>query len=878
MNLSRIVLFSLILFLNCLPQSRNLNLVLLIDDGQEPQNGGPYTADLVVALSQKASSILVSETILYFFLSTKKKLEEFPGHLKKLPKQELSKLPKKISNLLNEIWKILPIIYDLNNLLDHINKLKEILAKLDAYKIEQEFIGKIRTAIEKLEKHIADNPQSYAKLGEHEYTQSIEIINSISQLFNELNNALIKLQSSIPNYLNNKFYTMFIFNLNEWHIYKHAQAPLYLLIPKIYEEQTKKEYEAHKASLKELEKKRAELEQMKATMPEAEYKKQLEMLELVSVAPKERKTEGETKAVKEYSAREMALGLKVDHANLLTPLTFTTPNDLLNFIARDFDQKAGMAVFLAEPPAFAYKELKQFFVEGRSSEFGSWLIYMGGHGIYATIPEHIELQIEEKLRQFKKLLGKVQTNLQALNQPELKVVGQETGQLAKEYNKLFIAYLAVYAKESIFSPEAEEAEHFLDMLNNKDTTLESFAVSNQLDWEKLINKQNLANYLTMIIDVLTKMTKQETMISTEEKTKKEREITTAFIAGLPYEEFRDFIHFLSRSMHTSFLYVLTCFGGGFIMQQIIKYVQILETEEQQILKSVSPGFIIAMGALPDVSVAGTRLSESTPNFDNFFADLRKFFSRAMPFKEDPIKTILKNIALRGRGESIKGGFEEWRHGISSVASVYFPGGKLIHTPEIDKEIMVLTKAKLKALELVIPGKKERVEKKVEPIDTRGKSAVLIYPTEIHAPVILGFDSKKQATALVPMISNQVHFDLIDTTKNDKPLTLKIFLEHSIVDTRPVIPRIFTIKRLLCNNYKKSGLKGDILELSDVLIKSTISFQPKTENIIWNVLFTLNGKIFHGTMIDEEDEEGRFITNPEWKEITQEEAEKMRKET
>ena len=191
--------------------------------------------------------------------------------------------------------------------------------------------------------------------------------------------------------------------------------------------------------------------------------------------------------------------------------------------------------------------------------------------------------------------------------------------------------------------------------------------------------------------------------------------------------------------------------------------------------------------------------------------------------------------------------------------------------EIDKEIMVLTHAKLKALELIIPKKKE----KIEPIDTAGKSGLLFYPTIINVSVLLGVDGRGHATALVPMAvdSSVYQFNLIDASKID----LLTFLRESIIDFRSVKPRTFNINELRCANYKDSGLpENNPLILYNVTIKSTVTPIQYGETITWNIEFMLIDSdkqevVYRGMMEDTYKDPkrgtGRTVSNPTWQKVS-----------
>lgn len=634
------------------------------------------------------------------------------------------------------------------------------------------------------------------------------------------------------------FYHGASFTVNDWHLYKHVHAPIYLLIPKTYATRTEKEWAQYHVSA----------------------------------------TEQETK---EYTPRERALGLTVDHAAIMQPLpaTIADAEHLLKFIFDNLSTKAGLdALFADESAPFQLPALQQCFVLGRQADRGFWNIFMSGHGFYQKKSnEVVRKEAREKEQKAKLVLAKLlKEAVQSLPATGETVAEKDNVLFRREMNKLFIAYLLM-SNENIFDPQEEMATAFLHDILRGNALIEQLIRNHQI--EPIVqNKLLLRNYLAM----LQKGVEQEIseMRTAESLTEPAKENSSS-IAGLSLEQFKDLLNFLNRKVKTSFMYYTTCFGGGFNAKQVRLYLQQLETTEKKALDDMSSSFIVAAGSLTDDVVAGFNIyGELIPlNFVGFFNDLQQFFLRDSTFKKDPISTILKNVSIRNRGKSD----EKYLHGISDIPLVYIPGAGIMHAQEVDEEIMVLTNVKLKALELVIPKKKAAVEA----IKTAGKSGLLFYPTDIKAPVIIGVDSKGQPTALVPMTvdPSTYTFNTIDASA----IPFNTFLRKSIMDVRSVMPRTFVIQELRCTNYKDSGLPGSegaVLILRNVIIRSTITSVLYGENIQWDISFTVVGAgkevAFNGTMLDSYSDPkkgtGRSISMPVWKQVssTEHKEEKERK--
>ncbi|MDZ4123821.1 MAG: hypothetical protein U1E02_06540, partial [Hydrogenophaga sp.] len=133
------------------------------------------------------------------------------------------------------------------------------------------------------------------------------------------------------------------FSCQDWSMYKHTQADLYLLIPKTYEERALKNF-----SLK-----------------------------------------NDPKTPTTVTSRELTLGLAVDHADMLAPLQ--SEKDLFSELKKTWETITMKILGKVDTLAYLYFKnrpvavdaLKNFFIVGKGNEYGYWNIYLIGHGWYS---------------------------------------------------------------------------------------------------------------------------------------------------------------------------------------------------------------------------------------------------------------------------------------------------------------------------------------------------------------------------------------------------------------------------------------------------------------------------------------------------------------
>lgn len=889
--------------------TRSLNLVLVVGSSNKlPPAGDPLINEFALAIKQKVAAIITNENTLFNFLTFRQQ-ESTPENrelyvqrkeekrknkiLQELYAQfnkECDSLKKKLDQDILEIDQLLASQQftnitikmnkpsELQSLVNVLDTIAALNIGVDVIPIKDE-IGIINDIYTAYEQYPITNTQfTLERLG-----KSLDFLRTMLERFEREQRALQEallttllkktdIEIELKSQKSAKAYLKIPFIVSDWHIYKHAQAALYLLVPKNYAQDIEKEYEQFlqkleaEAKLKSESERltKIEIEKLEAELKTASADRQKEIKAEIERLRKEtsRSTRTEAKpgialrdcadpAALQYSAKEKALGFVVDHSEVLTALSdVTTEENLLAYIKKGRNEPAlGFDVLF--PPTtyydFPLNKLKQMFVVGKAPELGSQNICMMGHGMY--VREREILVAPDDPREWLDAVNSIKDTARdiysGLLSPQALLNKEEFDSYNSTINKLLNAY-DEQTNQGMFN--------FIDEFRDKSRELMEIATRLTINPTLFDNRQLFAQYL------YTLATKVEKAINEADAQRKKYMTTPSkhgTIAGLVDNEFKDWIKFLYRCIKTSFLCVTTCYGGGANLEMVRTHMQFLENEENRTFKDLSGSFIIATVTLTDIpSLAPSRVDkEHYLNFAAFFADLKKYFSQDSTFAKDPIATILSHVTTRKRDFAAKD-----IYGITGIGSVYFPGIGIARAQSIDSEIMILTQTKLKSYELIIPGKKT----KVEPIKTQGKSALLIYPTNIKAPVLLGVDSQNQPTALVPMVANKVTFDEIDAST----ISLLDLLKKSIMNIRSITPRTFEIKLLRCKNYPHSGLSEDanvVLTLHDLSATSAVAPTPSGETINWTVRFSMIGpddRRINFTDTMQEASEG-VINDPQW---------------
>ena len=384
----------------------------------------------------------------------------------------------------------------------------------------------------------------------------------------------------------NIFYKNISFILSDWLILKLGSAPFYILIPKSFM---------------------------------AESEKALKQLRIAAASENEAKEAAEEKGGKEakgtlenYTDQELAVGLAFNHPEIMQPIpsSITTEKDFLQFLVDHMTFKMGIdalrqSSLLSTESSIKIDAIQACFIPKQYLHYSFWNIYMIGHGMYKKIitPQQQYEFVTKTREQAIKTSVMLHFVLRTLPKEENTPSKQEIDKFNKEMNRLFIAYL-IAMNQNVFDPDEEVAELFLQIFLERHPLVVNLIKDQSID-PIIENQLLLAKFVEAFIEQLTSETlelyKESERLQAEVKSGKTVEYPPV-IAGLKLEQEKALLRFLTQSVNTSFLYIITCFGEGFNAEQIRQYITQLEKSEKRTLADVPSNFIIALGSLTDATV------------------------------------------------------------------------------------------------------------------------------------------------------------------------------------------------------------------------------------------------------------------------------------
>lgn len=269
----------------------------------------------------------------------------------------------------------------------------------------------------------------------------------------------------------------------------------------------------------------------------------------------------------------------------------------------------------------------------------------------------------------------------------------------------------------------------------------------------------------------------------EEKLKEQAAQVKAIIAGMPVAAFQNFLEFLN-TMGTDFLYVSSCYGGGYNLVQGYQ-----KQNDEMAIKPLKLGYFVVVGALTDESTRG-----GTLKFKEFFHAINNLFSPKTTLK-NPFEEILKPVSSRF---------------IQNLPSIRYPGSlNYFKVIDVDKKTEIITYALVTA---------KSIEKK--PIIIKNKEAILLYPIEVAVPLKITEMIKEPLKiggvvipALVSMIPGNA-FHVLQEMAINAPidrLIKEMFFFFAIPSEK-----IFLMQTLSASNYVDSGLPK--AEMHNVMIQ------------------------------------------------------------
>ena len=270
------------------------------------------------------------------------------------------------------------------------------------------------------------------------------------------------------------------------------------------------------------------------------------------------------------------------------------------------------------------------------------------------------------------------------------------------------------------------------------------------------------------------------------------------IAFLYIDEFKKLLLFLENKLSTSFLYYLTCYGGGY--NTILAFMEKITDRVKKIAKSIQINFVIASGSATDapatasqIGLAKTSAGQTTTplcteqtcpgnkllqsiksplDFNLFFELLHNPFSSDQPISKDSWIKIFKSInPIKSRG------------GAKNIPLIKFPGQPFIPVTGINENSVFISYEKVK--------KHEEENRPIEIKKANQTKSILLSPSIINAPIHIDTTSEIHFLSLITGISLH-HISNLTIGKNTFLQEKQRNPEHSMLNS---IASFFMLKPL-----------------------------------------------------------------------------------
>lgn len=303
---------------------RPLNAIIIFDKGSTENT---YTGAMALryhlqdALRQKVAPILVTGSILHSFHTRRtkatQKLKNDPSFI------------EKIQNIVTEQKKVEQTVDDINH-----------------------SITDLQTKITNILKDAAQNPHYQTQLAQL-YTEKINLEAKKIALNKQLSLEGTHTDKTID--LINLYCAQVVpFNFNEWYVYKHVKSDIYLLIPQLYKQYLKNNWQAIQKNNQK---------------------------DITKITQKNGITE-----------QELMLGFMVDHTNILIPIKNIEEldkqlNNTWGTLKRKLLMPSIVSDFMNLDTIHTIDPLLSFFVTSHKYNplYGLWNIYLIGHGLTSLL-------------------------------------------------------------------------------------------------------------------------------------------------------------------------------------------------------------------------------------------------------------------------------------------------------------------------------------------------------------------------------------------------------------------------------------------------------------------------------------------------------------
>jgi hypothetical protein len=206
------------------------------------------------------------------------------------------------------------------------------------------------------------------------------------------------------------------------------------------------------------------------------------------------------------------------------------------------------------------------------------------------------------------------------------------------------------------------------------------------------------------------------------------------IAGLTFNGYIRFLKFLSQETSTSLLYVSTCFGGGYALDQVKAEVNTSLNEAGQGMAGVTPDFPIVIGALTDAPSSAAKAQAN--NLKGFFRAIKNYLNGILTneyFEQHNIQSHDPIAFIAGHLE---------KH-VLNTPNLWIPKTGFTKAVAFDSNVIPITKS------LVIARSLELRE--VQRVIDISNGIGLLYGQEIPITLKVGSNG-----GLISMTNNRVH--------------------------------------------------------------------------------------------------------------------------
>ena len=345
---------------------------------------------------------------------------------------------------------------------------------------------------------------------------------------------------------------------------------------------------------------------------------------------------------------------------------------------------------------------------------------------------------------------------------------------------------------------------------------------------------------------------------------KKQGIFGGWIAGVPKQDFFAMLRFFDHDLWMNSLYFMSCYGGGYHLNQIAQAKYQSEQAQQtqalitQDIEHIP--YVIISGASTDAATVSPSIKSNIknilagksliPNFKSYFAQMDILFNQILVtlYKQQATNTTAVNSIFLGFAHqftSILAHLTNWQatrieniRDVAGIPLIWYPGATTFQVVPVGNNIQII--------------EDERVTTGI-PIAVEKKSAVLIYPPNISVPLIINVEYRSNSPFFVSMLPgpalHQLHSLNLWTEEqkgiyffsNKVNVRLNAFLDYSIFNLSSPYAKTWVIKQLNTRNYENSGIVDNPnapLTLENVVIHKTTRKGWFGEALQGTVIFTM----------------------------------------